>query len=178
MEKKTLKNAMLIIAGILIVALIAVSIIKIGSDPYTSIARMIVLVPTAVYAFCLYGIPHGNYLKYTIFIFLVFNAFSVIFFVSDGSDLYLEAARLLCLGAITYCSGRLHRIDRNRIIFTVVAAALFIINIISIIKSPGADVLSVIWSFSMPVSFLTILLAYFTRFEEHREAGLAESQTD
>jgi len=175
MEKKYSKNTTLIIVGALLIAMIIVSILKISSNLYTSIVRLIVLVSTALYVFWLYKKPHGNLLKYIIFLFLLINGLNILFLISVGANPYLEAIRLICLGAICYCSGRLHRINQNKVIFTAVTITLFVINSVFVINYPEMDIISRIWMYSMPIAFLAITLAYITRFKEHKEAGLIDA---
>jgi len=175
MEKRTSKNTLLIVVGILIIAMIVVSVLKLDSSLYTSISRLIVLVPTALYVFWLYKIPHGNLLKYIIFVFLIINGLNILFLISVGANPYIEAIRLVCLGTICYCSGRLNRIIKNRVIFAFVTIVLFALNTTFAINNPEMDVLSIIWLYSMPIAFLAITLSYIARFNEHIEAGLIDA---
>ena len=143
------------------------------------------------YVFVGYKKPHGNTLRYIIF------AFAVILLVCDtinfaasigpeipqldfahvdlpaemsGLSLVITdiiAAINACL--ICYMSGRLHKIDENRVIVTIVAV-LFTVRAVL-----GKDANMILNDLNDLVIWLGLVAAYFYRYKKHKEVGLKDN---
>ncbi len=175
-QKKTSKNIVLAIMGILIIFTLAASILKaILTDTPAIWLNNITFLGIAAYGFWLYKKPHGNMLKYTMLLFAFTVAYSscrAVFLYGDGfADLFTG---VLAAGAICYVAGRLNRIERNRILMPIIALVLLVDFLLDVICAPEAPFLQHVSAARFFVTFLTLCCAYFTRYQEHKEAGLAD----
>ncbi len=88
---------------------------------------------------------------------------------------YLNILVLLSSGVLIFVAGRLNRIEQNRYLLIVALLARLIAGIIGIAHDGGvAPVLFLITYLFDAVEILTLCCAYFTRYQEHKEAGLAD----
>ena len=131
----------------------------------------------AFYALIGYKKPHGNMLKYTMlaFVLLCMYEFLMPGRVEVKNVEYIANASIgLASVLIAYMSGRLNRIDQNRIIMIVVGV-LFAISIVMMgIIHEEFSWVSFIRSLSLPICWAALCLAYTARFEEHKIAGLED----
>ena len=107
----------------------------------------------------------------------------MVFLQLPGSDFYIYktvyfhmSGQILMIASvlIAYMSGRLNRIDQNRIIMIVVGV-LFAISIVMMgIIHEEFSWVSFIRSLSLPICWAALCLAYTARFEEHKIAGLED----
>ena len=176
MEKKTSKNTLLAIMGVLILAVLLASFFTMQKPIISNLFTTISLAFTALYSFWLYKKPHGNILKYAILLFTVAVVINGAYYISLGNGhLYIHIIRLLAAVAIGYGAGRLNRIEQNKILFPVVDVALLICAIIDIVEG---GINYGIWVILMilygPLSVTTFIIAYILRYKEHKEAGLAD----
>ena len=133
----------------------------------------------AFYALIGYKKPHGNILKYTMFAFVLLCMYE---FLMPGRPITanIEYIANACIGLaavmIAYMSGRLDRVDQNKLIMIIVGV-MFVASIILmglIHESFSWD--SFVRSLSLPICWAALCLAYTARFEEHKAAGLEESK--
>ena len=179
-ERKTSTSILLIIMAVLIVAEIIVKVWGIFSDPDSNkvyfIFILITLVLTALYGLLLYKKPHGNMLKYTMLIaalMIIYNGVEAIKATQNYSFLYI--IYIIAGTAICYSAGRLNRIEQNRILFPIIAVALLVTPVYATINFLGSSSFINIFSlYSLVVVWLTLMIAYFVRHKEHKEAGLVD----
>jgi len=176
MEKKK-QNILLITMGALIVISLIATALTISTNVIGGVCTLIPLVMTALYGFFLYKIPHGNMLKYAIIVLAVAKIISAATYTSiDSSTVLANTLVALCSCAMCYCAGRLNRIEQNKILFPIIEIITLVLG--STWVKPFSDISSVflnIRSMAYPMIFATIMIAYFVRYKEHREAGLADA---
>ncbi len=179
-EKKISKNIWLHIMGVLILAEIVVTILSLmggQDDTLICIGTIITLVFTALYGFFLYKKPHGNMLKYTMLLlaaFMVFNAALCLKNRYNSSLVHILRLFIPCI--ICYVAGRLNRIEQNKYLLTFATVATLVLDIIPVILCIGNFNAS--WLFRIfwdVIILITLMIAYFTRYKEHKEAGLQDA---
>jgi len=178
MEKKTGKNVLLVIMGGLIIVAIIARILKFPKSPVDTIAYSISLVFTALYGFWFYKKPHGNMLKFAMLIFaLTTTITSCCSMVSKGVVNH-QIIKIIALLIVCYCAGRLNRIDQNKYLMSIlclVFLGLSIYTVIGTIMDQSITFASTIRHFSYTINYITLMIAYFVRYKEHKEAGLLDS---
>jgi len=179
MKNKSVKNILLIVMGVLIVVAVIARILKIQTKPVPTVLYLISLLFTALYGFWFYKKPHGNMLKYAMLIFAVTTIIQGCYsMASDGTVTY-ALVRVLAAAAVCYCAGRMDRIKENRYLMPVIALLFLMTSIykeVCDVSSRSVELASSIRHFSYTINFITLMLAYFIRYKEHREAGLTDSQ--
>jgi len=176
MKKKQLKNVFLTIMGILSLCMIVVTITTIQYNLITGISRLISLTFVALYGFFLYKKPHNNFLKFAMLLYAIADIFNAAMYLSDDKSFVTNAARLFIAAGVIYCAGRLDRIEQNRIILLVIDGIGLILSITNaIIYSSSVGFLMTIRIFGTFIMLTTLIIAYFVRYEEHKEAGRSEN---
>jgi len=185
MEKKK-QNVLLIIMGALITISLIARLCVIKDYSISGIPMIVSLIFVALYGFWLYKKPHGNMLKYAMLLFAfasIISAVSVIImdmdYISTSEkikyDIAFKIVKILCASAICYGAGRLNRIKQNRILFPIIDL-LFLVESVSMFFTYSNDysVLIMFSYFNFTIAFTTLMIAYFVRYKEHREAGLTD----
>jgi len=75
-----------------------------------------------------------------------------------------------------YVAGRLNRIEQNKYLLAIVVIILLIGCIIDWISFSASPVATIVY-FKIPCHFivvLTLTIAYFVRYKEHKEAGISD----
>lgn len=130
------------------------------------------------YAVVGYKKPHGNLLKV---LFIVFGFYIVFFTTIDKTDFYSYAIN--CCTAITaliiaYVSGRLDKINKNRVLMIIAGILLTIGAVFAVLYFFNTNVpinLTTINGAIAPVLIYASLgFVYTARYEEHKEAGLED----
>jgi len=147
-------------------------------DQY-SVIRGMTLISSALvmlYGGYLYKKPHGNLLKYT----MLFLAFTMIFAAQRactfGDAHFTEATTLLvACCTICYCAGRLHRFKQNSFLLGFAGANLIANYVLRVtnatdIRGPFQYIAAACYL----IPFAALAFAYFYRYSEHKEAGLAD----
>ncbi len=178
MEKKQNKFVLAIIVIAVIMNLVTVIMIpfqnfSVGDLILTAITSIEHL---AVLYYVLFGYkrPHGNMLRYVMLLFALSLALELIILISAFTqfNLALSVAKALC---IPYIAGRLNKIEQNKVLMPLVLI-LFLIDAMYycvIIKSQSfIDCYRI---FGQAIEWFAISAAYFVRYKEHREAGLADA---
>ena len=87
----------------------------------------------------------------------------------------------LAVLAMGFLAGRLHRVERNKYV-TVFVSIMLLIRCFWFLEHPGlsgADAALFVLDRCQPIfMWLTMLLLYFYRYKEHKEAGLAVDVDD
>ncbi len=180
-EKKTSKNIWLHIMGLLILVELAVAVKAcVFGWVIDEILDMAVLIGIALYGFWLYKKPHGNMLKYVI----ILNALSIVLTsvlsIYEWGDLLVEVIfPILAACMMFYVAGRLNRIEQNRYLFILIAVCVIVgrfseLVSISADPDPASKLLRYLEAPRQLITILTLCCAYFTRYQEHKEAGLAD----
>jgi len=178
MENKKTKNALLAIMGVMIIVGIIARLLKIQTKPISTSLYLLSLVFTALYGFCLYKKPHGNMLKYAMLIFLVTTIIQACNTIALKGTMNHTIVRVIASVAVCYCAGRLNRIDQNKYIMPIIALLYFgesTYRIVGDIMDQSVNLASSIRHFSYTFNYITLMIAYFVRFEEHREAGIMDA---
>ncbi len=180
-NKKTSKNIVLTIMGVLILAEIGIAVYACicNAAPVYQLVNIVALVGVALYSFWLYKKPHGNMLKYA----MLLSAFSIVFSKVLAMHLWgdtiiegllpITTACLLC-----YVAGRLNRINQSKFLLPIILAVLLVCCIIDWVSISVEPEYATIRYLQAPHQFITVLTlccAYFTRYKEHKEAGLQDA---
>jgi len=180
MEKKTSKNILLTIMGVLILAEIVIHVYCCvsGRNVVYSIVSLFALVGVALYGFVLYKKPHGNVLKYSMLLCALAIVIDAIESVYAWSDPFVEVFLPVFAACLMfYVAGRLNRIGQNRYLLFVVAIMLFMHCVINWVSFADMQIPKIVY-FAVPGQFITVLtliIAYFVRFKEHKEAGIIDA---
>ena len=129
-----------------------------------------------------YRKPHGDMLRWLILILAVFVAASVLMQVERfGAAWPILLSNELAVLAMGFLAGRLHRVERNKYV-TVFVSIMLLIRCFWFLEHPGlsgADAALFVLDRCQPIfMWLTMLLLYFYRYKEHKEAGLAVDVDD
>ncbi|GEM_PF-3622534 len=127
----------------------------------------------AVYVLVEYRKPHGNLLRVTMLAYaLMLAIWSAAQGESAGCVYILPCTSVI----IAYLSGRLNKIKKN--VWWAAVAALFLIGY-GIMQITMAEVefnvLKCAHALGALLQWVTLMLAYFSRFEEHKQAGAGET---
>ena len=130
---------------------------------------------TAFYALIGHKKPHGNLLKYLFIIFALNLVFNVCFGNVAVDTIGMVNAACICLTALilVYVSGRLHKIEQNRILLVAAGILLLATTLLPMIKD-GFMINGLLHACSSQIMILALGFAYTARFEEHKAAGLEE----
>jgi len=178
MNSKKSTNVSLVIMGVLIIVAIISRILNIQTKPFPSILYLISLGFTAFYGFWLYKKPHGNMLKYAMLIFVVTVIIQGCNSMASDGEINNAIIRVFASIAVCYCAGRLDRLDQNKYIMPIIAL-LFLgesgYKVVDDIMEQSVDIPSTIRHFSYTINYITLMIAYFVRYKEHKEAGLMDT---
>jgi len=176
MEKKK-QNIWLLIMAVLILAEIITGIMTMTNDYlFINIIKMFHLVLIALYGFWLYKKPHGNMLKYAMIILAATQILSAIMFIKLGADgMNLHTIRIFASAIIVYVAGRLDRIEQNKRLLCIATFILFASAFVqTFLAFNKISPLYLFTWFSGAISSITLMIAYFVRYKEHKEAGISD----
>jgi len=134
------------------------------------------LVFTGLYVFWLYKIPHGNMLKYSMLLFSIANIISGTVFLLVGTK--IEIIRILASAGVCYCAGRLNRIDQNKYLMSIIGVAFLTVSVywVSIwAMDSDVSIFNTFGRLNSTINYITLMIAYFVRFKEHKLAGLIDA---
>jgi len=177
MENKKTKNILLAIMGIFVLAeLVAIVISLADGITIFSICQAVALIFVASYGFWLYKKPHGNLLKYALLLIAgaqLFGATEALANAKAASGALTTS--VFFAAALVYVAGRLNRIDQNKILLPIIAAFELYGAIWSVINFAGQESALTLFSwFSRSIMIFTLMIAYFVRYKEHKEAGISD----
>jgi len=175
MENKNTKNALLIFMGVLILMELVLGIITMMEDiVFVGIVNLIPIVFVSLYGFWLYKKPHGNMLKYAMLIAAMAEILIDIACLIDGFVIS-NSVMIVASCILVYVSGRLNRIEQNKYLLPIAFVAQFICILIEAIaySSQFSFAYRSSW-FSTPIATLTLMIAYFVRYKEHKKAGISD----
>lgn len=174
-----------------LIALVAIAILNIiwivcrvisftGTIMFQSVAPVVMLVITVIYALYGYRKPHGNHVRYLILIYSVYMSSMVLAKQNPGNmPDYIGYVNMATVILSSYMAGRLDRYKQNLIISAVILVLQIIhiypfmcfyveynsLTFINFFKSVG------------PISvWLAIAASYIVRFKPHKEAGIEEDK--
>lgn len=178
-KNSVLTYLLMAIMGVLIVFEIVVSIVNISTNGVlASICPIVSLIFVALYGLLGYKKPHGNMLRYAMLIL----AFAQMLHYSHLMQMgivaeYINIVGIITAGIIIYVAGRLHRIEQNKYLLAVVLAAELIAGVICIIQDNGVMPVTFYVTYLFDaVSIIPLMISYFVRFKEHKEAGITEKK--
>jgi len=177
MKNKKLQTVVLVIMGVLIFASIVARILKFQSKPVATIAYLISLTFTVLYGFFFYKKPHGNMLKYAMLVFAVTTTLQSAHAMASNGTFDHAIIRILASLAVCYCAGRLDRIDQNKYIMPIIVLLFFGVSIYKVIGDicdHSIELASTIRHFSYTINYASLVISYFIRYDEHKEAGLMD----
>jgi len=178
MENKKTKNVLLAIMGVLIVAEIVICIVIAQSNVLVIdiLMRLVSLLFTTLYGFWLYKKPHGNMLKCAMLIFAIVSILASSKTLMTGKSYHI--VKLLASAAVCYCAGRLNRIDQNKYLMPIIGVAFLAVSFygvyLSIVNNYATAVI-IASCFIFTINYFTLMIAYFVRYDEHKEAGLIDA---
>ena len=182
MEKKKLSTgavvALILIAVLNILWLICRFVSFTGTITVQTIAPIVMLLITAIYAFYGYKKPHGNHVRYLLLIYAVYMSAIVIANQSQTwFPIYGSIANIATVLLSAYMAGRLDKYEQNLII----CVAIVVLQIVHIYPFMSIyiqrNTMSFVTFFKSvgPVSvWLAISASYISRYKEHKEAGLSD----
>jgi len=178
MEKKQSKKIWLFIMGALILVELIVTIMTASKAKFIlDISKLIPLVFVTLYGFWLYKKPHGNMLKYAILILAASEILNAVQCIRMGWDnMYLHTVRVFVAAILVYVAGRLNRIEQNKYLlpFAAIVNLVSVCAIVSKLHTSLTLLYKLTW-FSGVLTIITLMIAYFIRYKEHKEAGLADA---
>ena len=183
-EKTGLKAGQLIaliaIAALNILWLVCRVISFSGTIMIQTVAPIVMLVITAIYALYGYKKPHGNHVRYLLLIYAVYMSSIVIANQSQTwFPVYASAVNIATVILSTYMAGRLDRYKQNLVI-SIAIVVLQMVHIYPFMSSYiQENTLSFVTFFKSvgPVSvWLAIAASYIIRYKPHKEAGLADKK--
>jgi len=178
MQNKTSKNILLVIMGILILVELVSSIATADSqNAISSICKVLSLAFVALYGFWLYKKPHGNMLKYAMLFFAATEIIRIVQNIQLGyGDIYMNVLQIYVIAIVVYVAGRLNRIEQNKYLLAIAAVAQFAgVGLSAFSSVNSVTALRFFTRFSSGILIITLMIAYFTRYKEHKEAGLADA---
>lgn len=154
--------------------------------------KLLIILGLPVYLFALfyaiygYKIPHSNFLKYILLLFSLYSCAQVFLIDFDDSVIEIIIRVLFVLVAITaaYFSGRLHRIEQNRVYITVSLVFLLVAGILTLITDAGEytrhipGFLGFVITFNMFILWLFISISYISRYYLHKMAPEKEEEKE
>ena len=141
---------------------------------YTCVYVLILL-----YSLWGYKKPHGNMLRYVTF---AFGAFILLTFIFPGAEgpAALIVIDTLCRGfaaiLVTYVSGRLDKIRKNKPLMVLVGVLIMISTILRNHIFPVFNLMGFLSSLSFPISWAVLGNTYVAHYEQHKSAGLNEEK--
>jgi len=135
---------------------------------------IIVYVLMLVYVLVEYRKPHGNLLRITM---LVYAFMLAIWSAAQGSNAGCVYV-LPCTAVIAaYVSGRLNKIKKNVVWIAIAAVCLIGYGILQtgMLELESYGILQFSYCFGVLLQWITLALAYFSRYEEHVLAGQEEA---
>ena len=100
--------------------------------------------------------------------------------IYQHGDTAIEAfPPVLAACLLFYVSGRLDRIEQNKYLFIIIALILLVSCIIEWTQFSGSGIEVVSKCLKAPrhlISVLILIIAYFIRYKEHKEAGLVDKK--
>jgi len=129
------------------------------------------------YAFAGYKKPHGNLLRYLMIVFII-TMLANIYVDSkmlNGVTIVINAA---AIALVAYMAGRLNKIKQNRFIAVMVLLLLCHCSHAMIVAQEALgtniDFIDRIIFYTPAFMWIALSSAYFTRFAQHKEAGLTD----
>lgn len=182
MNEEGKKNSHLLVVGISLIGYI-VSIISFIWRVNSRIPALVFIWITVFYCFVLYygtrgyQKPHGNLVRYLMLIFAVYIAASLITEINGWAAPWpIALSGSFAAMTITYMAGRLNKIQKNRYVAGL-SLLLLLVRCCWFLERPGlsgADMaLFILDRCQALFMWLTIVLIYFSRYHDHREAGIA-----
>ena len=145
-----------------------------GNYTVGSIVDIAVACLIIYYAVSGYKKPHGNLLKQIMLLFglsLVFQMNLAIMYDNKTTVVFVPVTMML----IAYIAGRLDRLKENRILMVIVVLNLAHCSFSSIVKGGGNGGFAINHAVLFPlVIWITLCGAYYTRYIQHKEAGLKD----
>lgn len=134
------------------------------------------------YAFLGYKKPHGNMLRFTFFAFSVYLlAFAMIDAMTMRGSTIENGLTAFSALLIAYISGRLNKLEKNRVLLVITGAALavnVVLGVISVCSHVGAFELGLLLPFFRQsvslVALAALGFAYTARYEAHKADGLED----
>ena len=181
MNEEGKKNSHLLVVGISLIGYI-VSIISFIWRINSRIPALIFIWITVYYCFVLfygtkgYQKPHGNMVRFLMLVFAVYIAASLITEVNGWAAPWpITLSGSLAAMMVAYMAGRLNKFQKNKYVAGL-SLLLLLVRCCWLLERPdlsGWDtVLFILDRCQALFMWLTIVLIYFSRYHDHREAGI------
>jgi len=134
------------------------------------IVPVVVFILLLVYVLVEYKKPHGNLLRET----MLFYAFSLaIWSVAQGDNAGCVYVLPCTAVIVAYLSGRLNKIKKNTVWIAIAGAFLLGYGILqtAMLDTGSYGILQFSYCFGVLLQWITLALAYLSRYEEHVQAG-------
>lgn len=125
-----------------------------------------------------YKLPHGNLVRYLFLTLAIYIAASIIIMVErwDISWIVVAASNFAAV-LIGYMAGRLQKVKKN-IIVAAIVSVLLLVKSFWPVEGLNFNALFVL-DRTMPLfMWVTVVLIYFFRYNEHKQAGLLADAED
>ena len=174
--KMSTKIGLVISVALCVLALVCEDICLISmfrTQPHTAVLvalRIAVILGALFYVLDGYKKPHGNALRTTYFLFAGFLGSVAISAYNGVNSFFSMFAAII----VAYIAGRLHKIEKNRILLMIAGAALLAGQIFETVHANSTAPLTVIRIFMPLFLFTALAFAYTARYEQHKAAGLED----
>ena len=178
-NKKELKlgyKIALIICSVLVLANLVVEIVEMTDITFNMVLPIIgilSMVAVLYYAYIGYKKPHGNLLRNAFFIYALLDAAYIIACPATAPK-YMITIFMIEVVLITYMSGRLNKLNQNKIIIAIVGICTLVNGVCYFVRTPSISIIQLFHAFSSFIGWATLSVAYISRYEAHTEAGLAD----
>jgi len=146
------------------------------STPQIRITDIVMYLLVAYYGLWGYKKPHGNILKYLMLLFGVSLIPSILVSVSGSYvSQILQIIMSIAVLLVGYISGRLYKFQTNRILIIIVTA-IFIFRLFTMpmLFPTVTNPILLLGPLNQVILWLAICVAYFSRYQLHKEAGLQD----
>ena len=140
---------------------------------YAHIATIVIALVTLFYTTVGYKIPHGNYIRYAFVIFAAVLALDLLLIYANMEKLPF-ALLLVSIIVVSYMAGRL----KHRTLVTVCSVIALILMLVPVVMALAGSSAGLEGAISVNIAqcaiFVALVIGYFARYTEHKEAGKAE----
>ncbi len=138
------------------------------------IVPILIYILLLIYVLMEYKRPHGNLLRVTL---LIYAFMLAVWAAAQGENAGCIYVLPCTTVIVAYLSGRLNKIKKNIVWFSIAAAFLIGYGILQTVMV-GVEtygIMQISYCFGAFLQWITLALAYFSRYKEHKEAGLMDA---
>jgi len=172
-------NAVIVGFGLICGIITVVSNLANAPIPVFSLIEIAMYLLICYYAFAGYKKPHGNLLRYVMFIFGLTLIPRVHVCVTVLNEMKCLIVYSVAIALISYMSGRLNKIEKNKYISVIILILLCYCGYAQCAAQADVGIpinfMGGVSVFAPAIMWIALCSAYFTRYLQHKEAGLADA---